>query len=233
MRATGVQTHELHTANKMLPQLVALLLPCAGAAPPKQYDLCRGTSVADPKLRFGIGGLPDPTGSSNQTLASAVCCDSRNVAYAEPQGLYSELKLFSHLDPSGVTTFYDSACGLALFRAPVNRSLADFEADTKEHGWPSFRPAEVVHDNVRTNHPKPGLATSACGTHLGTYLPDAQGPRWCIDLSCVSGNSDWSGCCSGCPHAASGCAAAPTGVCAATAASGDDAAKSTRCDCAC
>jgi hypothetical protein len=33
-----------------------------------------------------------------------------------------------------------------------------------------------------------GYVTSSCGTHLGTYLPDAQGARWCIDLSCVAGN---------------------------------------------
>ena len=30
--------------------------------------------------------------------------------------------------------------------------------------------------------------TSACGTHLGTYLPDDKGPRWCIDLACVAGH---------------------------------------------
>ena len=33
-----------------------------------------------------------------------------------------------------------------------------------------------------------GYVTSACGTHLGSFLPDAEGDRWCIDLSCVSGN---------------------------------------------
>ena len=39
----------------------------------------------------------------------------------------------------GVTTFYDSVCGVPLFRAPVNRTLEDLKADTDEHGWRSFR----------------------------------------------------------------------------------------------
>merc|ERR1711959_282113 len=97
--------------------------------------------------------------------------------------------LFSKLG-SGVTTFYDSVCGVPLFRAPVNRTLADFKADTQEHGWPSFRGAEVVREHVRTDE-KTGFVTSSCGTHLGSYLPDAKGPRWCMDLSCIAGKAAW------------------------------------------
>ena len=89
---------------------------------------------------------------------------------------------------SGVNTFYDSVCGLPLFRAPINRTFAEFQADTQEHGWPSFRPAEVVDENVVTDV-KTGYVTSKCGTHLGSYLPDTQGPRWCMDLSCIAGAS--------------------------------------------
>ena len=37
---------------------------------------------------------------------------------------------------------------LPLFRAPLNRTLAEFKADTDEHGWPSFRPAEIIAENV-------------------------------------------------------------------------------------
>merc|ERR1712028_113993 len=74
-----------------------------------------------------------------------------------------------------------------LFRAPVNRTLAEFEADTTEHGWPSFRPAEVETEHVVTDKTT-GLVTSSCGTHLGSFLPDSAGARWCMDLSCVSGN---------------------------------------------
>ena len=74
---------------------------------------------------------------------------------------------------------------MQVFRAPVNRTLNDFKADTDEDGWPSFRAAEVFTENVKVAD---GLVTSACGTHLGTYLPDDKGPRWCIDLACVAGH---------------------------------------------
>jgi len=116
----------------------------------------------------------------NETLAEAACCDSRAKVVAEPQFLSEApyLMLFSQLG-SGVTTFYDSVCGVPLFRAPVNRTLAEFEADTQEHGWPSFRTDE-----------KTGFVTSSCGTHLGSYVPDAKGPRWCMDLSCVAGSPE-------------------------------------------
>jgi len=86
-----------------------------------------------------------------------------------------------------VTTFYDSVCGLPLFKAPVNRSFAEFQADTQEHGWPSFRTEEVISKNIMTDK-STGYVTSKCGTHLGSYLPDENGPRWCIDLTCVAGN---------------------------------------------
>ena len=45
----------------------------------------------------------------------------------------------------------------------------------------------MVTEHVLTNQSS-GYVTSSCGTHLGTYLPDSQGARWCIDLSCVAGN---------------------------------------------
>lgn len=200
--------------------------------PPAQYNMCKKTSVDNPKLLLGIAKLPDPFGVTNDSLAAAVCCDSRNLLYAEPQNLYDQLGFFASLDPHGVNTFYDSACGLPLFRAPINRTLAEFEADTKEHGWPSFRDGEVITENVKTNSPKPGLVTSACGTHLGSYLPDAKGPRWCMDLSCVAGTPDWVGCCSRCgPHGASGCGGSGGGVGKCKADANDAAAKS--CDCAC
>ena len=87
-------------------------------------------------------------------------------------------------DASSTRISNQQVCGLPLFEAPKNRSLADFEADTDEHGWPSFRTAELVAENVVTNGTQ---VTSACGTHLGTYDPDDAGPRWCIDLSCIAG----------------------------------------------
>jgi len=169
-------------------------LPAAArlaTSPPSTFMSCSGP--VQPSLRFGISGrtqatVPVPV-SVNESLADAVCCDSRVKPYAEPQFLFAapDISLFSRLDDD-VTTFYDSVCGLPLFKAPVNRTRAEFEADTQEHGWPSFRPAEVVTENVVTDMAT-GYVTSKCGTHLGSYLPDSQGPRWCMDLSCIAGNA--------------------------------------------
>lgn len=157
--------------------------------PPAPFGTCSG--AVQKQLRFGISGREQPTVPvplpATESLAEAVCCDNRTVAYAEPRFLYQapDIALYSRLD-AGVTTFYDSVCGLPLFRAPLNRSLAAFKADTDEHGWPSFRTAEVVAANVVTDV-KSGLVSSRCGTHLGSYLPDGAGPRWCMDLSCIAG----------------------------------------------
>ena len=41
-------------------------------------------------------------------------------------------------------TFYDSVTGKPLFKAPIGRSMEDFVAESKVHGWPSFRDQEVV-----------------------------------------------------------------------------------------
>lgn len=157
--------------------------------PPAPYDKCSGAVQAN--LRFNISGrttpdIPVPVDPS-ESLAEAVCCDNRTKVFAEPQFLYQapDISLYTKLD-RGVTTFYDSVCGVPLFRAPENRSLADFKADTNEHGWPSFRAAEVVKENV--HHDADGFVYSSCGTHLGSYLPDEKGPRWCMDLSCIAGH---------------------------------------------
>ena len=96
------------------------------------------------------------------------------------------MALFSSIDQGGVTTFYDSVCGVAVFRAPVGRSFAAWKAESVAHGWPSFRSAEVLQANVKANNAT-GEVLSACGTHLGSYLPDDGGPRYCIDLACIAG----------------------------------------------
>jgi len=162
--------------------------PSLGSAPPAEYNGC--SHPVQKHLRFNISSRKEPTVpvavSAAETLADAVCCDTRTKVYAEPQFLYQapDIALFKQL--SGVTTFYDSTCGVPLFKAPVNRSLADFKADTDEHGWPSFRKEEVFSEHVTVD--KDGFVYSSCGTHLGSYLPDASGPRYCMDLSCIAGN---------------------------------------------
>merc|ERR1712166_301806 len=173
----------------------ASLMALDSKRPAAAFDSCSAGVQDD--LAFNISTRMDPFAPPGATdvesMAESICCDTRNKMRAEPRFLFEapDIQLFSLLD-KGVTTFYDSVCGIPLFRAPVNRTLADFEADTTEHGWPSFRPEEVVQENVVTVSPgptKPGLVTSKCGTHLGSYLPDARGPRWCMDLSCIAGNA--------------------------------------------
>ena len=168
---------------------VAEIVEASSTRPPAEFDSCQ--AAVQPTLLYGISGRMDTFGggSASETMAESVCCDTRNRLRAEPQFLYEapDILLFPAMEKNGVTTFYDSVCGAPLFRAPVNRTLAEFEADTTEHGWPSFRPAEVVHENVITNTTT-GLVTSSCGTHLGSFLPDSAGARWCMDLSCVAGN---------------------------------------------
>jgi len=124
-----------------------------------------------------------------ESLVSAVCCDPYFAAYAEPSGMFKrqDVALFSHFSPNKTVTFYDPVCGIALFQAPKGRTLEQFQADTTEHGWPSFRPEELVHGNSRIVN-STGEVVSKCGTHLGSFLPDEKGARWCLDLSCVSGN---------------------------------------------
>ena len=58
----------------------------------------------------------------------------------------------------------------AVFRSP---------GKVDEHGWPSFRDAEVdwTHVRVLPN----GECISDAGTHLGHNLPDGQGNRYCIN----------------------------------------------------
>lgn len=166
--------------------------PVKGASPPAEYGLCKGP--VQTKLRYGASGRDTPAGipvavNEDESLAEAVCCDSRTLPFAEPQFLYQapDINLFAKLDENAVTTFYDSVCGLPLFRSPVNRTFADFKADTDEHGWPSFRSAEIFAENLVTDE-ETGFVRSSCGTHIGSYLPDEQGPRWCIDTICISGN---------------------------------------------
>ena len=98
-------------------------------------------------------------------------------------------------------SFYDSVSGDLLFVAPVGRSMAEFLAESDHHGWPSFRDAEVVWDNVRVLGPS-DEAVSKAGTHLGHNLPvwqvDSSGisileNRYCINLVSVAGRAPGNG----------------------------------------
>lgn len=141
--------------------------------------------------RFNAMPFPTPL---DESLADAVCCDPNFKPYAEPQHFFAQpdVNLFSKLNATGENTFYDSVCGLPLFTAPRGRSFADFKADTTEHGWPSFRKEEIIEANVKVDNTT-GEVVSKCGTHLGSFLPDSKGPRYCLDLSCLSGHEKKAG----------------------------------------
>ena len=74
------------------------------------------------------------------------------------------------------TPFQESRSSARPSAAPAN-----FLAESKAHGWPSFRDAEVYWDNVRVL--ANGETVSIDGTHLGHNLPDDAGNRtasiWC------------------------------------------------------
>lgn len=135
-----------------------------------------------------------PNAEEGVSLTEAICCDQQYRKYAEPNGLYKfyGVGLFRTIDTSGVTTFYDSVCGLPVFRAPVGRSFEAWKAETDKHGWPSFRAAEVLSENIIVDTTTYNGAEhlkiySKCGTYLGDNLIDDVGDRYCIDLSCISG----------------------------------------------
>jgi len=97
------------------------------------------------------------------------------------------VNLFSKSTRTAETlSFFDSVCGIELFRlGKQGRSIAEFEKETREHGWPSFRTQDIVGENVLV---KDGQVVSKCGTFLGTMDSDNKGPRYCLDLSCIAGS---------------------------------------------
>ncbi len=68
-----------------------------------------------------------------------------------------------------------------------NRTLAAFLAESRHHGWPSFRDDELVPANVRIVRGSGGeLVSVDSGLHLGHNLPDRRN-RYCINLVSISG----------------------------------------------
>jgi len=130
-----------------------------------------------------------PNGTADESLAQAVCCDTQFTNYPEPRNFYVDHQLFLRLDKDGVNTFYDSACGIPVMKAPIGRTFEEFKEDTSEHGWPSFRGEEIIEENITVGDD--GLTIfSKCGTKLGTYETDDSGTRACLDLVCISGQEE-------------------------------------------
>jgi len=141
-----------------------------------------GTSAApvQENLRYGVSGK----------LADKIC--SFNRVFAEMGGYWEgtsfEKDVRQLVASTGKpVTFYDSVSGKPLFEAPINRSVDEFIAESKVHGWPSFRDDEVVWDNVRVLKSS-GETVSAVGTHLGHNIPDSSGNRYCINLVSMAGS---------------------------------------------
>lgn len=132
-------------------------------------------------LRYGV----------SRKLADKIC--SFNRMFAEMGGYFEGSTTFEKdvremvASTGGPVTFYDSVSGEPLFKAPINRSVDEFIAESKVHGWPSFRDEEVVWSNVRVLKSS-GETVSTIGTHLGHNLPDRTGNRYCINLVCVAGS---------------------------------------------
>eukprot|EP01044_Picomonas_judraskeda_P002595 COSAG03_NODE_190_length_10901_cov_14.018330_6_plen_248_part_00 len=179
------------TAAKMqqvLLVVVASALAVASAPRPSTLPKCDGP--VQPELLFGC--------TQDHAMAEQICC--RNRHYAEPSGyqeqshvnLFPKLKAGLRQDISssgGVVTFYDSVCGKPLFRAPIGRSFEQWEAESLEHGWPSFRAEEIIKENIVVDK-SDGEVRSICGLHLGHNIPDRRGDRYCIDLVCIAGKSE-------------------------------------------
>lgn len=132
------------------------------------------TAVQD-NLRFGVDRrLSDKISSYTRVFAES-------AGYFEGTSFEEEVR-----QSSGPLTFYDSVSGKPLFQAPVGRDATTFIAESRVHGWPSFRDEEVNWENVRVL--KNGETVSLGGTHLGHNIPDKKGNRYCIDLVSISGN---------------------------------------------
>ena len=123
-------------------------------------------------------------GVSNK-LADRIC--SFNRIFAEPAGYFQTTGFLEVMrSTQEPVTFYDSVSGKPLFKAPINRSVDEFIAESKFHGWPSFRDEEVIWSNVRVLRSS-GETVSVDGTHLGHNLPDWHGNRYCINLVSIAG----------------------------------------------
>lgn len=119
------------------------------------------------------------------TIADRICNFNRH--FSEASGYWEDASSFLDEETGdSPLTIYDSNTGNPLFTVPVGRTWDEFVAESKMHGWPSFRDAEVNWDNVRVL--PNGETVSTAGTHLGHNLPDKTGNRYCINLVSVAGN---------------------------------------------
>ena len=146
-----------------------------------------GEELMKPKAH-GTSAVPvqkDLRWNCDAATADRICNFNRH--YAEHAGYWEQETSFltDESKKSGEIAFYDSNTGNELFTAPKGRPFEQFVAESKVHGWPSFRDSEVNWDYVRVL--PDGETVSVDGTHLGHNLPDKNGNRYCINLVSVAG----------------------------------------------
>lgn len=121
----------------------------------------------------------------DKETADRICNFNRH--YAEYSGYFEKkTKFLEDCKNNAEINFYDSNTGKLLFTAPKGRTMQEFMVESRAHGWPSFRDAEVNWEYVRCL--PDGETVSVDGTHLGHNLPDKSGSRYCINLVSVAGN---------------------------------------------
>mmetsp|Transcript_10807 Transcript_10807/g.39638 ORF Transcript_10807/g.39638 Transcript_10807/m.39638 type:complete len:236 (-) Transcript_10807:248-955(-) len=139
----------------------------------KSHGTC--ANPVQEKLRWGC----------DRDIATRICCHNRHYAEFAGYAMSQTTWLNDIKKRGGETTYYDPTTGKPLFIAPKGRSVDEFIAESKSHGWPSFRDEEVVWENVRIL--PDGETVSVDGAHLGHNLPDRKGNRYCINLVSCAG----------------------------------------------
>jgi len=143
-------------------------------------------SIMAPKAN-GTSAVPVQTDlrwGCDEKVADRIC--NHNRMYAENNGYWESTNFIKEESKNkGEITFFDSNSGKSLFVTPKGRNFDQFLAESRDHGWPSFRDEEVIWDNVRCL--PGGEVVSIDGTHLGHNLPDEKGSRYCINLVSIAG----------------------------------------------
>lgn len=153
-----------------------------------KYPIVCGEDVMRPKAH-GTTDFPVMSNlrwGCDEKTANRIC--SHNRHYAEHSGYWQQTSFLKEEHGKSEVKFYDSVSGKLLYTAPRGRTWAEFVAESKSHGWPSFRDAEVEWENARCL--ANGEMVSLAGTHLGHNLPDRKGNRYCINLVCIAGREE-------------------------------------------